>query len=313
MNPRTAITIASLAVLSIVFVSCSDDQPTPVQPSEHQYLTQEIPPCTPIAGSSVDPCEPDVPPFGGRTSAYLGDQPLSIREMLDDDPPPPAWVPHVMLRGTYLPNTIRCTTGDSFRVPAYLRDEFGDTSNELSIKCYIDVQANAYVLGSGPSTLTVLLFRWIYGTEEAEQDAIEDLKQQFETGISDYFPGREHVMFLGPPVDLSTEVWRFMGNWDVQRREDGTVFAVHPDRDLWLTLRTDDYQTHVAALEMELPDLTQAVTTAHRARVTEYEGRIGEDEDLPDLVTNANELRDYYTDVGAYAPGVPTPAQPPPP
>ena len=90
MNPRTAITIASLAVLSIVFVSCSDDQPTPIQPSEHQYLTQEIPPCTPIAGSSVDPCEPDVPPFGGRTSAYLGDQPLSIRELLDDDPPPPA-------------------------------------------------------------------------------------------------------------------------------------------------------------------------------------------------------------------------------
>ena len=224
---------------------------------------------------------PHVPPFGGRTSGsvpYLGDQPLSIREMLDDGPDP-AWVPHMMLRGTYLPNTVRCTSGDPFRVSSYLRDEFGDTSNDLSIKCYIDVQANAYVLGSGPATLTILLFTWIYGTEEAEQDVIEDLKQQFETGISDYFPGREHVMFLGPPVDLSTEVWRFMGNWDVQRREDGTVIAVHPDSHLWLSIKTEEYKTHISKLEMKLPALIQAVTSAHQARVTEYEGRIGEDEE----------------------------------
>ena len=62
------------------------------------------------------------------------------------------------------------------------------------------------------------------------------------------------------------------------------------------------------SLEMTLPVFTQALTTAHQARVTEYDGRIGADESLPMLVTNANQLRQYYTEVGA-----PAPAMPPPP
>ena len=91
------------------------------------------------------------------------------------------------------------------------------------------------------------------------------------------------------------------------------MIAVHPNRDLWRRLRPDEYQTHLSKLEMELPAFTQAVTTAHQERVTEYEGRIGADADLPMLVSNADQLRQYYTEVGAYASGVPTPAQPPPP
>lgn len=309
-----AMITVSLAVPVLVFVACNDEQSAPAQTSTSEYLTQEIPPCTPVPDSPVDPCDPDASPFEGGAADYspgLGDQPLSIREMLDDDPPPPAWVPHLVLRGTYLPGTVRCTTGDPFRIASYLRGEFGDTSRELSIKCYIDVRTNAYVLGSGPSILTVLLFIWSYW-DEYEQTLIEELRQQIRTSIDNYFPGREHVMFIGPPVDLSSEVWRFMGSWDVQRRENGTIIVVHPDHDLWLTLRPDDYQTHVAALEMELPAFTQAVTEAHQARMTEYEGRIGADENLPMLVIDANKLRDYYTEVGAHAPGVPTPAPPPP-
>ena len=91
------------------------------------------------------------------------------------------------------------------------------------------------------------------------------------------------------------------------------MVAVHPHSDLWLRLRPDEYQPHISKLEMDLPAFNQAITTANEARVAEYEGRIGADEDLPDLVTNANELRDYYTEVGAYNEGEPTPAQPPPP
>ena len=91
------------------------------------------------------------------------------------------------------------------------------------------------------------------------------------------------------------------------------MIAVHPYRDLWRRIRPDDYQTHLSKLEMELPAFTQAVTAAHEARVTEYGGRIGADESLPMLVSNVNRLRQYYTEVGAYAPGAPTPAQPPAP
>ena len=234
---------------------------------------------------------------------------------------PPAWVTHLVLRGTYLPATVRCIAGDPFRPPSYLRDEFVDTATSLSLKCYIDVRANTYVIGDGPSTLTVILFNYSYWDQEytpyleegqTEQDLIEEDRKLFETTMDNLFSGSEHILFLGPPVDLSSEAWRFLGYWDVQRREDSTVIAVHPERDRWKDHRPDEFQTHVSALEMELPAFTQAVTAAHRARLTEYEGRIGPETDLPMLVTNANQLRQYYTAVGAYDHPEGAPARPPP-
>ena len=251
----------------------------------------------------------------------LGDEPLTAHEMLDDEPPP-AWVTHLVLRGTYLPGTVRCTAGDRFRPPPYLSNEFVYTANSRAFKCYVDVRANAYVLGNGPSTLTAMVFKYLYFDGEyrpqaekgrTEQDVIEEVRQQFETSVSDFFPGKENFIFIGPPVDLSSEVWRLLGLWDVQRQDDGTVVAVHPERDLWRRLRPDDYQTHLSKLEMELATFTQAVTTANQARVTEYGGRIGEDTSLPMLVTNANQLSSYFREVGAYDDPDNPPAQPPPP
>ena len=282
--------------------------------TEKKYPVEETPPCTPVLGSRVDPCDSDAPPFGGgigQGRPVLGDEPSGARDMLEDGLAPPAWVPHLALRGTYLPGTARCTAGDLFRPPSYLRGDFDYDEDPFSIKCYIDLRVNAYVLGAGPSSLTAMVLKYIYWDYQTEQDLVEELRHEFETAIADSYPGREHVVFLGPPVDLSSEAWRSLGIWDVQRREDGTVIAVHPYRDHWRKLRPDDYQTHLSKLEMELPAFTQAVTAADEARVTEYGGRIGADTSLPMLVSNANQLRQYYTEVGAYAPGAPTPAQPP--
>ena len=239
-----------------------------------------------------------------------------------DDSPPPGWVTHLVVRGTYLPRTVRCTTGDHFRPPSYLWDELVYDVGSRSIKCYVDVRSNAYVLGSGPSTITVMVFRMVYREgeytsylerDQTEQDLIEADRQYFENLVNQFFPGKEHLLFLGPDFDLSSEVWRSLGYWDVQRQEDATVIAVHPDRDLWRTLRLDAYGTYRSSLEMELPVFTQALTAAHEARVAEYGGRIGADTSLPMLVTNVNQLRQYYTAVGAFAPGTPAPVQPPPP
>ena len=301
----------------------SPDQATATaEPSPPSF--QEFPPCTPLPDSPVDPCEPDASlrEMGMAQSVpELGGAPLSLHEMLDDRPPP-AWVTHLVVRGTYLPGTVRCTSGDLFHPPPYLSDEFVLTANSRAFKCYADVRANSYMIGTGPSTLTALVFKYLYWDHEYSpsvqesqtvQATIEENRQLFETHVSSLFSGREHIVFLGPPVDLSSEAWRLMGYWDVQRQEDNSIVVVHPERDLWRRLRPDDYQTHRAALEMTLPALTQAVTTAHQERVAEYDGRIGADEDLPDLVTNANELRDYYTEVGAYDEGAPPPSQPPPP
>lgn len=300
--------------------------PTPIPYPYTGYLTAEIPPCTLAPPAwSVDPCDPDAPPIEtgiAQSFSELGDEPSGVRAMLEDGLSPPAWISHLAVRGTYLLGTVRCTAGDPFRPPAYLSNEFNYEVNPSAIKCYIDVRANAYILGSGPSTLTTLLFSYTYWDHQytpyleegqTEQDLVEEFRLEIETDIGDVFPGRENILFLGPPVDLSSEAWRFLGYWDVQREEDGTVVAVHPNRDLWRRLRPDDYQAHRDALEMDLATFTRAVTTANEARVTEYGGRIGADTSLPMLVTDANQLESYFREVGAYDDPDNPPAQPPPP
>ena len=315
MIARAAWIIVLLAALS--FVAACEREPL----TEYTgYVTEDIPPCTPIEGSTVNPCEPGEVDIA-ESVPELGDEPSGVRDMLEGGLSPPAWVSHLALRGTYIPDTVRCTAGDAFRSVPYLQDEFDYDDNPRAVKCYIDIRVNSYVFGSGPSALTVLLVNYIYWDDQltpyleegqTEQNPIEETRRQFETDINDVFPGREHILFLGPGVDLSSEAWRFLGYWDVQRKEDGTVIVVHPRRDLWQRRRPDDYVTHRSSLEMGLPAFTQAVAAAHQARVIEYDGRIGEDEDLPGLVTDAKNLRDYYIEVGAYDEGEPTPAQPPP-
>ena len=317
------------------------------------YLTQEIPPCTPVPGSSVDPCETRVGRAGttGTQGLILFDPPLLVADLFGLSIMP-FYTTHVVLRGTYLPGTVRCTTGHSIRDPSYA----GGESGGLIIYCFADVRVNAYLLGSGPSTLTVIVDSSLYQSffsngDDDEDYGLEQLESRrhayeralaeggrfgFDYPLQGHLPpdgsvgplrleflrgepvatgppggigGREVVLFIRPLSDLSVEAWQVSWTWDVERREDDTVVAIHPYRD-WFGLK---YRPSL--LEMELPALTQAVATVHQDHVAANGGRIGADESLPMLVTDANRLRQYFSDpkVGAYAPGVPTPAQPPPP
>ena len=83
------------------------------------YLTQEIPPCTPVPGSSVDPCETRVGRAGttGTQGLILFDPPLLVADLFGLSIMP-FYTTHVVLRGTYLPGTVRCTTGHSIRDPS---------------------------------------------------------------------------------------------------------------------------------------------------------------------------------------------------
>ena len=297
------------------------------QPLDAALSGREIPPCTPVPGTSVDPCELDAPRSDMTSASYipdLGDAPWTVRDMLEDEIF--HRTAHLVARGTYLPNTVRCTIGDPFRPPVYAVDGSNHSENDLvdyledfySLKCYTDMRVNSYILGNGPSTLSVIFYMFGYredsfATEDRTgQEGVEEVRQAFEIDFADALAGREHVVLLTPSFDLSSLAWMILGaRWDVQRKEDGTIIAVHPDRDLWLSLRPDDYPTHRAALEMTLPALTQAITQAHQARLTEHEGRIGADSDLPMLVSNANQLRQFYT--AARLSGFPDDPAPPPP
>ena len=349
MSRRTTIFVSLVAVFASVLAACDGTQETPttisvpgpvfkatVRPAPQPTPTPQpnkqvpdvtllmeaaapqdptaaevfIPPCAPVPYSPVDPCELNAPRISSTRGSYkphLGNAPSSVGDFLGHEPSA-YQVNHLVLRGTYLPDTVRCTTGDRFLPAEHLLPIFGYPATERSIKCYIDVRANSYVVGSGPSPLTILFLAYPYYDDDPD---IEALKQDFEATFVDWFAGREHVIFLGPPADLSSEVYRLRTPWDVQRKNDGTVIVVHPSRDLWRTLRPDEYPSHLATLEMALSAFTQAIKAAHQARLAEYGGRIGADPDLPMLTTNTNQLSQYYATAGAYTPGAPDPKQPP--
>ena len=273
-----------------------------------------------------------------------------------EPPTTPMYSTHIVVRGTYMPGTVRCTTGYRHRYPSYRNSLYlspGRLVDALKIYCFADMRVNAYILGSGPSRLTVIVGSSLYalsGNDDDDygQEQLESRRFAYERALTvggrfefvppleGYLPpgggasplirehlrpnlaatdppggigGKEVVLFIGPEYSTFVEAWKVRRTWELERRDDGTVVAVHPNQQR-LTI-----EQHRSVGEMELPALTQAVTTAHQARVAANGGRIGADEGLPMLETNANRLRQYFSDpkVGAYDTGVPTPAQPPPP
>ena len=193
----------------------------------------------------VDPCAPDAVKVTSHhgESIDFGSEPRSIRFFLGAERAAGAHVAHMVVRGTYLPNTVRCIAKNTQRAPSYtgLNDWTIDTGLGF-ITCYADVRANAYILGSGPPTLTVVIEELHYWMH-ADQDVIEELRSSAERvfvegGYHDRvdvpaggIAGREEIMFIGPAFDVSVEAWQIFQTWDVQQREDDTVIAVHPARD----------------------------------------------------------------------------------
>ena len=333
---RYAPPILALIAAILLLAACDDGQSTSPYTG---YLEEEIPPCTPVEGSALDPCEPDV---YWLADGVLTPNFLPMRSFLEPFSPSTAWVSSIVLRGTYLPGTVRCNVSDArFRWPP--DDNTNDESEWIhatATRCYVGVRVNSYVLGSGPPILTVLVDESSYSYSPAEIS--EEERQEHARGSRIYnerrfveggyfssaagiapggIEGAEVILFIGPWYDASAEAWELFNavetweefiTWDVERQEDGSVIAVHPLRDLWRAY-SDDYRTYRSQLGMELPAFRRAVTEAHQERVTEYSGRIGADEDLPLLITDANQLSQFYRDTGAYNHQGGPPAQPPPP
>ena len=319
MANRAVPTAVVLGSLLLLLAACDTGEPsTPTPTPAPAYLTEEIPPCTSVPGSSVDPCEPRHSSSSSGGLVDIGSEPHGLRYFMEVDE---VHVSHLVLRGVYLPGTVRCIDhGVRFRYPPYEdRSEWaGFRSNSVVVNCYADVRVSAYVLGSGPPTLTVVVNYGYYGFDlekehgeglraQIERILIEDGERSQDGGIE----GREMIMFVGPLVDASAEAWQVFKTWDVQRREDNTAIAVHPHRDGWRS--NDDYQSYLPRLEMEMPTFTQAVAAANQERIAEYGGRTAAGDEYPMLVTDANRLSQFMTDIGAYDHPDGPPVQPPPP
>ena len=303
--------LLALCALFLVAAACSEAK------------VDGIPPCTPIEGSDIDPCEPGAgvvaESIANAASVSLGDEPFTIRDYLDLRGGV-IRVSHIIVRGTYVPNSARCIVDREFRSPPYIA--FQDHTYEsgvYSYQCFVDVRVNAYMVGSGPSTLTVMVDEFREEDRSATDAQVEAVRSSLENAFNSggsvgqiYVPpggigGHEELLFLGPATDHSIEAWFINHTWNVERK-DGSVIAVHPYRDYWLSrdqqLRSTTFQSKV---ELSLETFKTSATKASAARITENNGRLTSDPASPRVVTNAANLSQHYVDVGA------TPVQPPPP
>ena len=321
MNTRIIAVTAALVALVALAACGGRSTPTPLSPYEG-YLASVTPPCEPAhahdgPGPTIDPCAPGAPP-GLPTAAgsqpYIGDTPETITDVLEGTrvlESGPRFVPHVVVRGTYVLGTERCTWPHSWRTPSLVEPS---VEGARIIKCFADVHVHEYILGTGPERIAteVLLYAPL-DTDKEFIDALaaylEGLLVKSESGRAGIM-GREMVLFLTLPLEYSVGAWESIPwiGYDVQRQDDGTVVAVHPERGWWKA--RGEYATYRDQLEMTLPALKQAVTAAHEARVAKFGGRIGVDESLPMLVSDVHGLNDFMVSVVTYENG--GPAKPPP-
>ena len=257
--------------------------------------------------------------MGGHGEGSPYPEPLTLRDQLQRGEP--VRVTHVVMRGTYLPNTARCGYGDPYTPPEYSRDRL---AGHLGLgkglfKCYVDVRANEWLVGTGPSQVTVQVWNFTYEPREytplpddphgwvTEEDGLEAMRKRIEPAARLY-ENREQILFLGPPSTLVSQAWYLIHWWNIERQDDGMVLAFERWARDWERLEPETFATFRSRLVLTLPAFKTAIQQAHQLRLTQNGGRIGATTDLPDLVTDARNLDDFYEETGFTDATVPPPA-----
>ena len=231
---------------------------------------------------------------------------------------PEAWYLDILFRVTidYLNLEYKETAMSNFLAIAR-----GGLSTEYHfLTCFADYTVSEYILGAGPTTLTVAYDRMnearsyeLYQrehaagqfgstallSESAYQARLDQLVWDAEATLSGTVEGQESVVFLAPMGAhnaITIEAWQVVAQWDV-RTVDGTVNAVR-----YGTYPGDPEHTQTLA------NLKSRITTAAAS-----------DASATSRIANVSGLEAYYRQIGAYGDITPddgetttfTPTQPP--
>ena len=220
--------------------------------------------------------------------------------------------PQVILRGTVLPGSTRCSTIRAVLLDATSRHVYPAGSTTADEVCHFDVRVNEYIVGRGPSALPVVA-GWRAGVAtDVEGYGGDTYFDEVEAPIRNSMEGIEFIFDLRRPHNLAYADWEYSlhGLWDVQRRDDGEIVGVS----LWGGIFAPI--ADVSDFEYPIDDLQEMMRDAYTKLADEFDGRIGESEDSPMLVTDASRasLLGQLRELGAYdAPGItPVPAPPAP-
>ena len=129
----------------------------------------------------------------------------------------------------------------------------GLSRDYLFMACYAEYVASEYLLGTGPSRVSVAYDRMgearsyeLYRRSHAAgefgpatstllmsegdyQTYLDGMVRDAESPLADILEGREAVVFLAPMGAhnaIAVEAWQAVAQWDVQPAEDGTLYAV---------------------------------------------------------------------------------------
>ena len=280
------------------------------------YLKEIIPPCVPIEGSGLDPCPRQIVPGiqGPHTTIRLPDK---LRTISEDFNAESTIDPHIVVRGTVLPNTFRCGLYP-FVLPDYESPEQQRSyEDHLKYYCFAEVRINEYIVGTGPPQLTIAIYNdtligdlAAWGVTEIGGTGGELLERYMNypfTRLDPVYGGRELILFLHVSYTNAVETWLAPSGyrWFLQR--DGDDLRAVSDRIRWA--RTDE---HHRQLDRPLADLIREIEQAAEDRATINGGRIGSDPSLPLFVADANKLVDFYKTVGAVYVGDGATLLPPP-
>ena len=279
--------------------------PQTVDSKEATYLQETVPPCAPVENSNRDPCTAGAPP-----NVETGDA-ISSRPKIHAPPLDTIlnyWdlvaslSTHVVLRGTVLPDTTRCGIYEVVTAEYLgesMRRRFEGWTHNF---CFIDVRVNEYLLGTGPTDLTV-----IADLDNPPHPDYPPHGPTLEQRVREAYEDVEGVLFLSAGHSLALEVWEMVFFWDVQE-VDGVVRVIAPDRDQY-----PPTPENLALLDFTLEDFRTKITEAAATRFAHTGGRIGTDPSLPLLIGDANLLSTYYGAIGAvYNDPSQAPATPPP-
>ena len=216
-------------------------------------------------------------------------------------------MPHIVIRGTVRPDTTRCEKYPSIRY-----------SFSVGYYCFVDVRVNEYMSGIGPAQLTIGIYSDYLAIENPDintrsssngkQDKPspwriipnEWLEQFFfnpamSTEVE--YGGKELILFLIPSRYLET--WRVEGVIFLELNKDG-IEAVAG------YLYLNGLSERRNYLGIPLSELAHQIKEASELREEIWEELRAEDRYLPSvLVTDANKLKDIYTEGTELPPPVP--------
>ena len=276
------------------------------------YLLESVPPCLPTE-LEPDPCPNNSPtPQDSIHSTFASIQAVKITSFTDRliyDPEDGIDSIHIVVRGTVKTNTTRCRI---FRVK--LSDHSAQRLQELEVlpvedqyiigryhyTCFADIAVKEYIVGVGPPTLTVIL-DIIYLKENQLADFDKEEERYFEyygdpEEVATSYEGREIIFFLGPSPSLAVEAWAGLGGYNMWflQQTDGEIRALA--QNIWRATGIEEIRK---TLDRPLDEMVADIKQAAINRETITGGRLGLDPYLPMLITDAHNLRDYYTSVGA--------------